>query len=101
MNREMKRQLQRQGEIGADGAPVAPTRQVQPRTAAGGRQNAPRKSPFVFLGEVRNELRKVSWPTAQEVKNYSIVVLATLVVLMALIFVLDFANTKASIFLFK
>jgi len=46
-------------------------------------------------------LRKVSWPTKLEVRNYSIVVLFTLTVLITLIFFLDLAFSQAAIFLFK
>jgi len=56
---------------------------------------------LAFLAEVRNELKKVNWPTSLELRNYSLVVLFTLVVLISLIFVLDYAFTEASIFLFK
>jgi preprotein translocase subunit SecE len=50
---------------------------------------------------VRVELRKVAWPTRAETVNYSTVVLLSLVVLIALIFILDYAFGKASLFLFK
>jgi preprotein translocase subunit SecE len=39
---------------------------------------------------VRGELRKVAWPTRDEVVKYSIVVLVTVVFLTAMIFALDF-----------
>ena len=58
-------------------------------------------SPIGYMREVRNELRKVSWPTRLELRNYSLVVLFTLVVLIAIIFVLDYASSEAAIFLFK
>ena len=53
-----------------------------------------------FLRETRGELRKVAWPTRQEVRNYSIVVLVTLILLIALIFVLDYACSRSVLFLF-
>ena len=98
MNRQTKRMMQRQGQMGADGGPAAPQRppQAQPRPAPRG----PRQSPIEFIGEVRSELRRVAWPTRAEVVNYSTIVLLTLVLLVGLIFVLDLAFSKAVFFLF-
>ena len=74
MNRETKRMLQRQGQLGADGAPDAPQRrQPRPRRARQEKRTGPRQ----FVREVRAELRKVAWPTRAEVINYSIIVLVT------------------------
>ena len=50
---------------------------------------------------MRAELRKVAWPTRAEVINYSTIVLITLVVLIALIFALDYAFAKSVFFLFE
>jgi preprotein translocase subunit SecE len=50
---------------------------------------------------VRAELRKVAWPSRDEVVNYSIIVFIVLVVLIALIFCLDWAFGKFVFFLFK
>jgi preprotein translocase subunit SecE len=102
MNRETKRLLQRQGQIGADGQPLATPRQSQPRSAAA-IANRPRKrtTPFAYLREVRTELRKVAWPTRAETRNYSTVVLVTLAFMLALIFGLDLGFSKFSEFLFK
>ena len=74
MNRQTKRMLQKQGQLGADGEPVAEKRRGhrrRPRTAR--RASVPRQ----FIREVRGELRKVAWPTRPEVVKYSIVVLVT------------------------
>ena len=48
-----------------------------------------RTKPAQFVREVRAELRKVTWPTRDEVIRLSIVVLITLVVFTALVFGLD------------
>jgi preprotein translocase subunit SecE len=53
-----------------------------------------------FIRETRGELRKVAWPTRLEVRNYSMVVFVTLVLLISLIFVLDYACAKSVLFLF-
>ncbi len=47
------------------------------------------------------EMRKVAWPTRNETINYSTVVLITLAVLMAFIFVLDLGFSKLALFLYK
>ncbi len=101
MNRQTKRMLQRQGQLGEDGQPVAKQRQrptpPQPRQKA----REERTGPIQFLREVRAELRKVAWPTRQEVINYSIIVLVCLVVLTSLIFGLDYLFAKAALELFN
>ncbi len=38
----------------------------------------PKKERFVFLKEVRSELKRVTWPTKQEVLRWSLVVVAAL-----------------------
>ena len=86
MNREQKRMMQRQGQVDADGAPVAQRRQP-PRTTKPAKEE--RTSPLQFFREVRSELRKVAWPTRSEVVNYSIITLITIVVLTALVALMD------------
>ena len=83
MNREQRRYLQRQGQLDGDGNPVATPREPRPV--------APRErvSPRQYVSEVRSEMRRVSWPGRNEVLNYTIVVLATLVFATALIAGLD------------
>jgi preprotein translocase subunit SecE len=98
MNREQKRSLQRQGQLGPDGEPATRKReQTRPTVAATQRRIRPRE----FLHEVNVELRKVAWPTRTETINYSTVVLITLAVVMALIFALDYVFSVGSTFLFK
>ncbi len=86
MNREQKRMMQRQGQIGPDGEPVAKQRK---RPAPQPKAKDKRTTPLQFVREVRTELRKVAWPTRAEVINYSIIVLVTVVILTSLIAVLD------------
>jgi preprotein translocase subunit SecE len=97
MNRQTKRQLQRQGQLGADGAPAARKRPAPqaPRPAE------ERTSPAQFLREVRGELRKVAWPSRSEVINYSVIVLFTVVILTAYIALLDFGFGEAIFKLFE
>jgi preprotein translocase subunit SecE len=54
-----------------------------------------------FLREVRSELRQVAWPNRSEVVNYTTVTLVTLLSLMVLIFVLNYAFAKGVLWLFK
>ena len=98
MNREMKRMMQRQGQVDADGTP---TRREAPRQHAARVATKERVGPSEYARQVRAELRKVAWPTRAEVINYSIVVLMALLLLTAIIFALDYVFAKAVIFLFK
>jgi preprotein translocase subunit SecE len=91
--------MARQG-AGPDGTPAVADRrrEVTARTKPAKRE---RTSPALFLREVRGELRRVAWPTRAEVVNYSTIVLFTLAILIALIFVLDYAFAKSVLFLFE
>jgi preprotein translocase subunit SecE len=86
MNREQKRQMQKMGQINENGAPVR-----TPRTAPPPKTQDDRTSPRQFLREVKGELRKVVWPTREETRNYSILVLITVVFFTALVATLDWA----------
>ena len=96
VNRETKRLLQRQGQVGADGQPAR-----RERTAPAAPVQKERTPPGQFIGEVRSELKKVAWPTRPEVMNYTVVVLITLVVMTALTFGFDFIFAKSVLFLFE
>ncbi len=104
MNRQTKRITQRQeaheaSETNGSSAPVA-TRPVATERRAE-RRSTRRTTPMTFLREVRDELRQVAWPSRPEVINYSMVVLFTLVLMVALIFVLNFVFGKAVLFMFQ
>ena len=96
MNREQKRQLRKQGELAADGTP-APKR-AEPRATAAPRDQ--RTSPRQFVREVRGELRKVAWPSRDEVIRYSIIVLVTVVLLTGFVALVDYLSTEGVLFLF-
>ena len=98
MNRQTKRMLQRQGELGPDGEPARAKPKQQTRTAP--RPATTRTTPKQYVGEVRSELRKVAWPSRAEVVRYSGIVLLTLVVLTLFIFGLDYAFARSVFFLF-
>jgi preprotein translocase subunit SecE len=84
---------QRQGQVEADGSPAVRNRQAAPRPAP--RPDRQRTSPVTYVHEVRSELRKVAWPSRDEVANYSTVVFGTLVILVAMIFLLNYAFSHA------
>lgn len=89
MNRQAKRMMQRQ--------------QAQDRLAAARRPMPERKKrvgPRQFLREVRQELKKVAWPSRRELFAYTIVVLVTVVVLTSLVFGFDFVISRAVLFVF-
>jgi preprotein translocase subunit SecE len=95
MNRQMKRMQQRQGKS-------APERQAAAATArrSASQEKKKRTAPRQFLREVRQELRKVDWPTREETTSYSIVVLVTVVVLTSFVFLVDLGFSKAIVNLF-
>jgi preprotein translocase subunit SecE len=83
MNRQMKRAQRRQGTQveRAQAAQQARRAQLQQRLERAGIRQ--------FLKEVRQELKKVIWPTRKELVTYTVVVLATVIVLTSLVFGLD------------
>ena len=88
MNRQMKRAQRRQGtQVERAQAAAQARRQqlTQKRERTGARQ---------FLKEVRQELKKVNWPTRQELVAYTIVVLVSVIVLTSLVFGLDYVFSK-------
>jgi preprotein translocase subunit SecE len=91
--------MQRQGQVEADGSPAV--RHQQPPKP---RPQAPSEMSIFgrvveFAREVRSELRQVAWPTRPEVANSATVVFITLVILVCLIFVLNWAFSHAVIHL--
>jgi preprotein translocase subunit SecE len=87
MNRQMKRMQRRQGTA-VDRAQAAPSAR---RTAP---TEGKRAGPRQFLKEVRQELRKVNWPTRHELFAYTVVVLVSVTVLTSFVFGLDFLFSK-------
>ncbi len=81
LNREQKRSLKRMGALNDEGQPT--------RAAPVARGPKQRVGPGQYLGEVRDEMRKVAWPKWPEVRRFSIVVLITVLVYTAYVFGLD------------
>ena len=98
MNRQTKRMMQR------DEARKKKQPRPTPKPAAGAQGGpggrGPRTPPRQFFKEVAGELRKVAWPTRQEVIGYSIVVLVASIVIAAIVFGMDFVFTEAILALF-
>jgi preprotein translocase subunit SecE len=99
VNRETKRMLKRQGQLGADGAP-APRRESAQQVAQR-RQRRERTSPRQYFHEVREEMRQVAWPTRPEVLNYTSIVGTVLLLMIGLIFGLNYSCSKAVLWLFQ
>jgi preprotein translocase subunit SecE len=91
MNRQTKRMMQRQRQ--AERAPRAP----RPVTAPERRKRA---TPRQFLREVRQELKKVAWPSRRELLAYTVVVLVSVVVLTSFVFGLDFLIARGVLLVF-
>ena len=81
LNREQKRHLRRTGALDEKGAPTRVQRQAPVKRE--------RVGPAQYLGEVRDEMRKVAWPKRPEVIRYSIVVVVTVIIYTALVGGLD------------
>jgi preprotein translocase subunit SecE len=93
MNRQTKRMMQRQKATSQDRLQAMRER----RTITTQERRRQRPSISTFLKEVRQELRKVFWPTRQEMIAYTVVVVVAVVVLTSLVFGLDLAFSKAVI----
>jgi preprotein translocase subunit SecE len=93
MNRQTKRQMQRSG------ADQRQRPQPQRRGAPG--TETERVGPTQYLREVRSEMKKVAWPTREEVINSSVVVLVAVVVLTLVIFGFDYVSSKFVLFLYQ
>jgi len=92
VNRQYKRLMQKQE--------AQKSRSPRPQVKPVGAPTKQRTKPLQFFKEVMAELRKVAWPTRQEVVAYSIVVLVSVVVIAAIIFAMDYVFTKAVLALF-
>lgn len=87
MSRETQREMD---EESREQRPVAPASARKQRT--GVRQ---------FMREVRQELRRVAWPSRKEVASYSTVVLIAVVLVTVYVFALDQAFGKLVFWIFR
>jgi preprotein translocase subunit SecE len=89
MNRQTKRMMERRQA-------TQPRRPQQRPTPERKRRAGPRQ----FLREVRQELKKVAWPSRRELGLYTLVVLTSVVVLTSYVFGLDFLIARAVLSVF-
>ena len=100
MNRQMKRMQERQERksrgSGAERREAATTLPAGCQLAPAGRGEKKKKRTGArqFLKEVRQELRKVDWPSRRELISYTVVVLVTVVVMTTYVFGLDLIFSK-------
>jgi preprotein translocase subunit SecE len=92
MNRQTKRLLAKQ-QAAQDKGGTKPAPSAA-RVAPGGEKRK-RTPPRQFLKEVRNELKKVAWPTRGEVVTYTVVVLFTVTFVTLFVFALDNGFSRA------
>ena len=88
--------LQRQGSLDADGTPVNAAKGNKkatpqaPKPAGSDARLGPIKWLQRYIREVMAEFRKVTFPSRDEVRSYSIIVFVFLVLMIAMIGLLDF-----------
>ena len=89
-SREMRRMQQKLG--------MEKKRAQLKKSGGGGRKKSGPKKQRVkvsqFLTEVRAEMKKVTWPTRDEVVSYTLVVLVTVVLMGGLVYFADILFTK-------
>ena len=95
MNREQRRLLKKQGEIDDEGNQVTERRQDRPQA------KGERVGPLQYVGEVRSEMRRVTWPTRDELIKFTIVVIVTVLFLTGLIALLDYGFGEVILRLLK
>ncbi len=59
-----------------------------------------RTGPFLFLRQVAAELRKVVWPTKEQLITYSLVVVIFVAIVMAFVFLVDLGFGKLALWVF-
>ncbi len=87
-SREMRRMQQKLG---------MEKKREQLKKSRGGKKSGPKKQRITvsqFLTEVRAEMKKVTWPTRDEVVSYTIVVLVVVVLMGGLVYFADILFTK-------
>lgn len=84
MSRQSKRDRERDEQLARE---TEAQRQLDEMAVARDRERTP---PGQFLREVRQELKKVAWPTRSEVLNYTAVVLVATAFLIGITFAFDY-----------
>lgn len=90
MNREMRRLQQKEEERAKKRRAAVPQRQKKERTSL-----------RVFLHEVRQELKKVAWPSRQETATFSTVVFIVTAAVTVMTFAMDFGMKRLVLSVFS
>jgi len=88
-SREMRRMQQKLG--------MEKKRAQQKKSGGTRKKSGPKKQRVTvsqFLTEVRAEMKKVTWPTRDEVVSYTIVVMVTVVLMGGMVYFADILFTK-------
>ena len=109
MNREMRRLMEREERLQkrdqGKGAPGKAARSPRQAAVASGGPIVERKPIWVrlgnFLHEVRQELKKVSWPSREQMIAFTAITLIVTTVLTLIVFALDVAMKEAVISLLQ
>ena len=90
MNREMRRLQAKEDE------------RAKKKRADRPQPNKKKRTGFLqYLREVRQELKKVAWPSREELTTYTIVVFAVTAVVTLFVFGLDWAFSKGILYLLE
>ncbi len=89
-SREMRRM---QKKVGVEKKRAA-MRKSAPKKKGGGAPKRKRVGLGQFLKEVRTEMRKVSWPTRNEVFSYTVVVIVVVTITTVFVVLADYGFSK-------
>jgi preprotein translocase subunit SecE len=70
------------------------------RNGSGRAARGDRTTPALFLRQVAAELRKVIWPTRNELVTYTIVALVFIIIMSTIVLTLDYGFTKLVFWVF-
>lgn len=97
VNRATKRLMAKQERTDKKGGgkAAASSTPSEERSSRPVRLEKKRTPPRQFVKEVRNELKKVAWPSRREVATYTVVVLVSVLFVTTIVFGLDFVFNEA------
>ena len=70
------------------------------RSGSGAAAKRDRTTPALFIRQVAAELRKVIWPTRNELMTYTVAALIFVVILSTIVLTLDYGFTKLMFYVF-
>jgi preprotein translocase subunit SecE len=70
------------------------------RSGSGAAAKRDRTSPALFIRQVAAELRKVIWPTRNELVTYTVAALVFVVIMSTIVLTLDYGFTKLMFWVF-